>query len=49
MMFERLAYRGDWAEKMGVKLDDAKAFNEAGARALRYRLLIFASSHKSVG
>src|SRR5439155_11015683 len=41
MMFERLAYRGDWAEKMGVKLDDAKAFNEAGARALRYRLLIF--------
>jgi peptidyl-dipeptidase A len=41
MMFERLAYRRNWAEKMGVKLDDANAFDAAGARALRYRLLIF--------
>jgi peptidyl-dipeptidase A len=41
MMFERLAYRGAWAEKMQVKLDDAKAFDKAGAQALRYRLLIF--------
>jgi peptidyl-dipeptidase A len=41
MMFERLAYRGQWAAKMGAKIDDAKGFEEAGARALRYRLLIF--------
>ena len=41
MMFERLAYRGVWAEKMQVELDDPKAFDKAGAQALRYRLLIF--------
>jgi peptidyl-dipeptidase A len=41
MMFERLAYRRTWAEKMGAKLDDAAGFDAAGARALRYRLLIF--------
>jgi peptidyl-dipeptidase A len=41
MMFERLAYRRNWAEKMGAKLDDAAGFDAAGARAVRYRLLIF--------
>jgi peptidyl-dipeptidase A len=41
MMFERLAYRRAWAEKMGVKLHDANGFEESGAKALRYRLLIF--------
>jgi peptidyl-dipeptidase A len=41
MMFERLAYKGAWAEKMDVKLGDTKAFNDSGAKALRYRLLIF--------
>jgi len=41
MMFERLAYRRGWAEKIGLKLDDAKAFEATGNKELRYRLLIF--------
>jgi peptidyl-dipeptidase A len=41
MMFERLAYRRAWAEKMGLKLDDPQAFEDAGNKTLRYRLLIF--------
>lgn len=41
MMFERLAKRGAFLEKMGVKVDDVKAFDETGATSLRYRLLIF--------
>jgi peptidyl-dipeptidase A len=41
MMFERMSKRSDFLQKMGVKLDDAKGFDEAGAKALKYRLLIF--------
>ena len=41
MMFERAANSADWLEKMGVKVDDPKTFNETGARMLRNRLLIF--------
>jgi peptidyl-dipeptidase A len=41
MMFERLSKRGAFLEKMGVKVADRKAFDEAGAKTLRYRLLIF--------
>ena len=41
MMFERLTKRGAFLGKMGVPLADRKAFDEAGAKTLRYRLLIF--------
>ena len=41
MMFERLAKRKAWLEKMGVRLADADAFDQAGAKALRFQLLIF--------
>jgi peptidyl-dipeptidase A len=41
MMFERLARRREWVEKMGLKLDDPKTFEENAAKSLRYRLLIF--------
>jgi peptidyl-dipeptidase A len=41
MMFERLSKRRGWLEKMGVSLADPEGFDEAGARALRYQLLIF--------
>jgi peptidyl-dipeptidase A len=41
MMFERLAKRRAWLEKMGAKVADPTAFDEAAAKTLRYRLLIF--------
>ncbi|HEX5268895.1 MAG TPA: M2 family metallopeptidase [Gemmataceae bacterium] len=41
MMFERLSKRRGWLEKMGVPVADPDGFAEAGARALRYQLLIF--------
>lgn len=41
MMFEKMSKRRAWLEKMGVKVDDAQAFDEAGAKMLRYQLLIF--------
>ncbi len=41
MMFERMSKRGAFVQKMGLDLPDPKAFDEAGARSLRYRLLIF--------
>jgi peptidyl-dipeptidase A len=41
MMFERLSKRAAFLEKMGIKVDDRKAFDETGAKTLRYRLLIF--------
>jgi peptidyl-dipeptidase A len=41
MMFERMSKRSAFLQKMGLKVDDAKAFDEAGAKALKYRLLIF--------
>lgn len=42
MMFEKLAKRRAWLEKMGVKVDDPVAFDQTGAKMLRYQLLIFA-------
>jgi peptidyl-dipeptidase A len=41
MMFERMTKRAAFLKKMGVKVDDPQAYDEAGARSLRYRLLIF--------
>jgi peptidyl-dipeptidase A len=41
MMFERVTRRRLWLEKMGLKVSDPAAFEEAGSRALRYDLLIF--------
>jgi len=41
MMFERLSKRRGWLEKMGVSLADPEGFADAGARTLRYQLLIF--------
>ncbi|MGE3809070.1 MAG: M2 family metallopeptidase, partial [Gemmataceae bacterium] len=41
MMFERLAKKRAWIEKMGGKVPDAKTFDEAAARTQRYQLLIF--------
>jgi peptidyl-dipeptidase A len=41
MMFERMTKRAAFLKKMGVAVDDPKAFDEAGAKALKYRLLIF--------
>jgi peptidyl-dipeptidase A len=41
MMFERLADRSAFLKKMGLPVGDPKAFEEAAARSLRYRLLIF--------
>jgi peptidyl-dipeptidase A len=41
MMFERLSKRGTFLEKMNIPVKDARAFDEEGAKSLRYRLLIF--------
>ena len=41
MMFEKLSKRRAWLEQMGVKVEDPKAFDETGAKTLRYQLLIF--------
>jgi peptidyl-dipeptidase A len=41
MMFERLSKRRGWLEKMGVKVDDAKSFDETAGKIQRARLLIF--------
>jgi peptidyl-dipeptidase A len=41
MMFEKLAKRRAWLEKMGVKVDDPAAFDETGTKMLRAQLLIF--------
>jgi peptidyl-dipeptidase A len=41
MMFERLSKRRAWLEKMGVAMGDPEGFADAGARTLRYQLLIF--------
>src|SRR5262249_43537505 len=41
MMFERLANRAAFLDRMGVKVADPKAFDRDAATALRYRLLIF--------
>jgi peptidyl-dipeptidase A len=41
MMFERLSKRAEFLKQMGIKVSDAKAYDEAGARTLRMQLLIF--------
>jgi peptidyl-dipeptidase A len=41
MMFERLASRAAFLEKMGAKIDGAGSFDRDAATGLRYRLLIF--------
>jgi peptidyl-dipeptidase A len=41
MMFERWSKHRPWMEKMGLKVDDAKTFDETAAKMLRNQLLIF--------
>jgi peptidyl-dipeptidase A len=41
MMFERLAKRRAFLEKMGIPVADAAGFDETAAKTLRYQLLIF--------
>jgi peptidyl-dipeptidase A len=41
MMFERLSKREAFLNKMGIKVADAKAYDETGAKTLRYQLLVF--------
>jgi peptidyl-dipeptidase A len=41
MMFERLAKERAFLEKMSIKVDDPKGFDETAAKTLRYQLLIF--------
>jgi peptidyl-dipeptidase A len=41
MMFERLAKRRAWLEKMGVQVANPAAFDAAASKMLRYQLLIF--------
>jgi len=41
MQFERFSKSAEWLTEMGVKVDDPAAFNAAGARMRRNKLLIF--------
>ena len=41
MMFERWSKSRGWIEKMGLTVDDPKAFDETAAKVLRNQLLIF--------
>lgn len=41
MMFERLSKRGEFLVRMGLEVPNVKEFNDSGAQALRFRLLIF--------
>jgi peptidyl-dipeptidase A len=41
MMFERLAKKRTFLEKMGVPVKDAEAFDDTAAKMQRYQLLIF--------
>jgi peptidyl-dipeptidase A len=41
MMFERLASEGSFLARMGVDVPDRAAFDAAGAKSVRYQLLIF--------
>lgn len=41
MMFERLAKRRSWLEKMNIAVADPKKFDEAADKTMRYQLLIF--------
>jgi peptidyl-dipeptidase A len=41
MMFERMTKRAAFLKRMGVSVENPKAFDETGAKTLKYRLLIF--------
>ncbi len=41
MMFERFSKSGEWLEKMGVVVPDAKGYTETGEKMRRNQLLIF--------
>src|SRR5204862_500606 len=41
MMFERMAKRRGWLEKMNIQVADPKKFDESADKTLRYQLLIF--------
>ncbi len=41
MMFEKMSKQRAWLEKMGVKVDDPKAFDETARKMIRNQLLIF--------
>jgi peptidyl-dipeptidase A len=41
MMFEKMAKRRAWLEKMGVKVEDPEAFDRTSTKTVRYQLLIF--------
>ncbi|WP_406696023.1 M2 family metallopeptidase [Singulisphaera sp. Ch08] len=41
MMFEKFSKDADWLQQMGVKLNDPRAFDEAGAKMRSHKLLIF--------
>jgi peptidyl-dipeptidase A len=41
MMFERWSKHRPWLEKMGLEVEDGKAFDETAAKMLRNQLLIF--------
>ena len=41
MMFERLAKRGQFLDRMNVKVSDAAAYDETASKLLRYQLLVF--------
>jgi peptidyl-dipeptidase A len=43
MLFERFSMSGGWLEKNGVRVDDVRAFDDAGSKMRRNRLLIFAA------
>jgi len=43
MLFERFSSKPEWLRHCGVKIADAKAFAETGARMRRNQLLIFAA------
>jgi peptidyl-dipeptidase A len=41
MLFEKFSKKAAWLRAMGVAVEDPKAFDETGAKMLRYQLLIF--------
>ena len=41
MLFERFSKDSDWLQAMGVQVSDPAAFDRAGARMLRAKLLVF--------
>jgi peptidyl-dipeptidase A len=41
MLFEKFSKKAAWLKAMGIAVDDPAAFDETGAKMLRYQLLIF--------